>query len=311
MGDQHVTPTDTSQNPLSRFNQFAATCVAGLAVLVVAGGVVRVTGSGLGCDDWPNCDDSAFLNFSSTHAAIEQGNRLLSAVVGAMSAVLAVWAFKLSTTSPRLFMPALLAFVTVLANGVLGGIAVRTDLHPTLVQSHFLLAMASIALTLLAHHRSRAKPPSIQSRQCSKLYRYGLALTALALVTGTVVTGAGPHAGDPSARRYAIDPRLATQIHSLSVLLAISIFGIAAVVATRTGPNSNGPVVLWLATGLLQGFVGYVQYFTDLPEVLVLIHLAGAVSLWGITVELAIRPSATLSQHHDQSAPAHRVVTRS
>ncbi len=311
MGDQHIAPPASSENPLGRFNQFAAACVAGLALLVVAGGVVRVTGSGLGCEDWPNCDDSAFLDFSSTHAAIEQGNRLLSAVVGAMSAVLAVWAFKLLQRAPRLFMPAFLAFLTVLANGVLGGIAVRTDLHPTLVQSHFLLAMASIALTLIAHHRSRANPQSVQSKQCSQLYRYGLALTALALVTGTVVTGAGPHAGDPSARRYAIDLRLATQIHSLSVLLAICIFALAAVVAARQGPNSNGPVALWLATGLSQGLVGYVQYFSDLPEVLVLIHLAGAVSLWCIAVELAIRPSATPIQHHDQSAPAQRVVTRS
>ena len=148
---------------LRRFRQIAIVTVAGLCLLVVAGGVVRLTGSGLGCDDWPNCNDQRFVDVSSGHTAIEQVNRLLSGLIGIPTLAMAIGSFRVRPRRPRtgrtgLVIPSLLVLVTVLANGVVGGIAVRTDLHPALVQSHFLLAMASIAFGLVAVHRASTDP---------------------------------------------------------------------------------------------------------------------------------------------------------
>ena len=144
-----------------RFRQLALVTAIGLCLLVVAGGVVRLTGSGLGCDDWPNCNDQSFVDVSSGHTAIEQVNRLLSGFIGIPTLAMAIGSFRVRPRRPRtgptgLVVPSLGVLFTVLANGVVGGIAVRTDLHPALVQSHFLLAMASIAFALVAVHRAVA-----------------------------------------------------------------------------------------------------------------------------------------------------------
>jgi phage shock protein PspC (stress-responsive transcriptional regulator) len=159
--DREVAERDDDRWTLSteRFRQIALVTVAGLCLLVVAGGVVRLTGSGLGCDDWPNCNDESFVDVSSGHTAIEQLNRLLSGLIGIPTLAMAVGSFRVrprrSRTGPTgLVVPSIAVLVTVLANGVVGGIAVRTDLHPALVQSHFLLAMASIAFGLVAVHRA-------------------------------------------------------------------------------------------------------------------------------------------------------------
>ncbi len=156
---------------LRRFRQIAdPSTAAGLCLLVVAGGVVRLTGSGLGCDDWPNCNDQSFVDVSSGHTAIEQINRLLSGVIGIPTLAMAIGSFRVRPRRPRrgptgLVVPSLLVLVTVLANGVVGGIAVRADLHPALVQSHFLLAMASIAFALVAVRRSSPEPGRRDARR--------------------------------------------------------------------------------------------------------------------------------------------------
>ncbi len=121
----------------------AIVTAAGLCLLVVAGGVVRLTGSGLGCDDWPNCNAQSFVDVSSGHAAIEQVNRLISGFIGIPTLLMVIGSFRVRPRRSGLVGPSIGVLVTVLANAVVGGIAVRTDLHPALVQSHFLLAMAS------------------------------------------------------------------------------------------------------------------------------------------------------------------------
>src|SRR6187549_3169265 len=132
-----------------QFRLIAALTAGGLCLLVVAGGVVRLTGSGLGCDDWPNCNDQSFVDVSDGHTAIEQVNRLLSGFIGLPTLAMAAASFRVRPRRPHtgptgLVIPSLGVLLTVLANGVVGGMAVRADLHPALVQSHFLLAMSSI-----------------------------------------------------------------------------------------------------------------------------------------------------------------------
>ncbi len=278
---------------LKRYRQLAIVTTVGVCVLVVAGGVVRLTGSGLGCDDWPNCNDERFIDVSTGHAAIEQLNRLLSGVIGVPTLLLAVVAFRLAPSGEGFRWPAVGVLVSILANGVVGGLAVRGDLHPALVQSHFLLAMVSIAFGLIAVRRSngwRIAWGSFSRRELTHQLVAGvLALTAAALVTGTVVTGAGPHAGEEDVRRFGFDISNVARIHSVTVLLAV---GCAALLAWRLVQDANpmlrAAVSSWLFVGLLQGGIGYAQYFTGVPELLVGVHLAGATLLWVLTVRLAL-----------------------
>jgi heme a synthase len=139
---------------LRRYRQIAIATVAGVCFLTVAGAVVRLTGSGLGCDDWPNCNAERFIDVSTGHAAIEQVNRLVSGLVGIPTLLMAIGAFRVRPRRRGLRVPSVAVLVSVLANGVVGGIAVRGDLHPALVQSHFLLAMVSIAFGVVAIHRA-------------------------------------------------------------------------------------------------------------------------------------------------------------
>lgn len=281
---------------LRRFRQIAIVTVAGVCLLTVAGAIVRLTGSGLGCDDWPNCNSERFIDVSTGHAAIEQVNRLLSGVIGIPTLLLAIGAFRVRPPRGGLKGPSLGVLVTILGNGVVGGIAVRGDLHPALVQSHFLLAMLSIAFGLVAVHRSRPEP--LRRREdigvtplVTGLFVALTALVATALVTGTVVTGAGPHAGDETARRYSFDISTVAELHSVTVWIAVAIFLLLVVVLRRMpdlAARVNGKLSTWMFIAVLQGGIGYVQYFSNVPAVLVGAHVAGATALWVATVRLVL-----------------------
>ena len=273
------------QMSLRRYRQLALVTTVGICVLVVAGGIVRLTGSGLGCDDWPGCNDTRFIDVSSGHTAIEQINRLLSGLIGIPTLLLAVGSFFVRDRN-GLRWPAIGVLITVLANGVVGGIAVRGDLHPALVQSHFLLAMASIAFGAIAVRRAGSDPYFFR--------RPGIAptllgiMTAAALVTGTVVTGTGPHAGDEDARRFGYDISNVARIHAISVLLAISVALWIGWMLRRTKGRQTSNLSTWIFIGLLQAGIGYTQYFNGVPELLVGAHIAAATALWVVTVWLVL-----------------------
>ena len=278
---------------LARYRQLAIVTTVGICLLVVAGGVVRLTGSGLGCDDWPNCNDERFIDVSTGHAAIEQINRLLSGLIGLPTLLLAIVSFRAAPRGSALRWPAIGVLITVLANGVVGGIAVRRDLHPALVQSHFLLAMLSIAFGLIAVRASSGSP--IDWPRWTMRTRTGLlmsmlvALTAAALTTGTVVTGAGPHAGEQDVRRFGFDIGGVARIHSVTVIAAIATAALLASAVSRHGDRALQVALSgWMFVALLQGGIGYAQYFTGVPELLVGAHIAGATLLWVATVRLAI-----------------------
>ncbi len=297
---------------LRRYRQIAIITVAGVCFLTVAGAIVRLTGSGLGCDDWPNCNNERFIDVSSGHAAIEQINRLVSGLVGIPTLLMAIGAFRVRPVRRGLKVPSLVVFATIVGNGVVGGLAVRGDLHPFLVQSHFLLAMLSIAFGLVAIHRSR--PEHVTPRASigvtplvtALMVALG-ALVAASLATGTVVTGAGPHAGDESARRYGFDISTVAEIHSVTVWIAVAVF-LALVVVLRRDPTlfhrlSSG-ISTWMFIAVVQGGIGYLQYFNDIPATLVAAHVAGATALWVVTVQLiqaALEPLG--SGEHDVHSP--------
>lgn len=276
--------------PMHRYHQIAVVTAVGIAVLVVAGGIVRLTGSGLGCDDWPGCNNTSFVDVSSSHTAIEQINRLLSGVIGVPTLALVVCAPYVAPRRRGLIGPAAGVLATVLANAVLGGIAVRGELHPALVQSHFILAMVSITFALIAVHRSGPDEVArvvLPRPVAGMLWGFG-ALTAVALVTGTVVTGTGPHAGDERAQRFGFDISTVARLHATTVWLAVASCLVLLAVLRRHGmlDGHRSRVSTWVFVALVQGGIGYVQYANGVPELLVGAHLAGATAVWAATVHV-------------------------
>ena len=309
---------------LRRYRQIAIITVAGVCFLTIAGAIVRLTGSGLGCDDWPNCNNERFIDVSSGHAAIEQINRLVSGLVGLPTLLMAIGAFRVRPKRRGLKVPSMVVFVSIVGNGVVGGLAVQGDLHPFLVQSHFLLAMVSIAFGLVAIHRAR--PEHVEHRSTIgvtplitwMLVAFG-ALMAASLATGTVVTGAGPHAGDETARRYGFDISTVAEIHSVTVWIAVAAFLALAVMLRRDRELfdlMSRSLSTWMFVAVVQGGIGYLQYFNDIPAALVATHVAGATALWVVTVQLiqsalepiavhvpAVRTAETLSESRIAPSP--------
>ena len=262
----------------------------GVCFLTVAGAGVRLTGSGLGCDDWPRCNDERFIDVSTGHAAIEQLNRLLSGLIAVPTLLLVVWAFRAAPRGTGLRWPAIGVLMSILANGVIGGFAVLGDLHPALVQSHFLLAMISIAFGLIAVRVGSGR--AIAWKRCARrdpIHQLTAAIvlfTGAALVTGTVVTGAGPHAGDESARRYGFDIGSVARVHSATVIIAVACAVALAWVVMRRAASLRPAMSTWLFVAIVQGGIGYAQYFNGVPELLVWLHVCGATALWVVTVRL-------------------------
>lgn len=275
--------------------QYRKVCLAALlliCLIVVTGAAVRLTGSGLGCDDWPNCNSQQFVDVRTEHAAIEQINRLFTGLVS-VGVIVAVLASLIRSPRRRdLTRLSVGLVIGVLAQVVLGGITVLVDLHPVAVQAHLLLSMALVANAVVLV--SRAGMPTAQRR-----HRVGRSLrrhvwvcataTALAIAFGTVVTGAGPHAGDEKARRFEISITRAAQMHSFAVWLAVgSVVALMYRLRRRAAERAvlDGPLVLWICVAVLQAAIGYLQYFTGVPAALVATHVAGATLLWAVTVGL-------------------------
>ena len=277
---------------LRRYRLAAIVSTGGAVFLTIAGGVVRLTGSGLGCDDWPACNEERFIDVSSGHAAIEQVNRLFSGLIGVPVLLLLVLSFLVKGRS-GLRWPATGVLLTVVANAVVGGFAVRGDLHPVLIQSHFLLAMASISFGMVAVARSGRRPAESPARRgLTSVVAVALTgLTACALATGTIVTGAGPHAGDEESRRFGFDISAVAETHSVTALITIGVALFFAHQVRRVAPSKvlSAAISSWLFVGLLQGAIGYAQYFSGVPETLVSIHITLAAFLWVLTMRVLLR----------------------
>jgi cytochrome c oxidase assembly protein subunit 15 len=250
--------------------------------IVVTGGAVRLTNSGLGCPTWPRCSGSDLVPNSKLgiNGAIEFTNRTLTFVVGVTLALTLVVAWR----QRRQVRLAVLALLGVPAQAVLGGIVVLTDLNPWLVAAHFLLSAAIIAVTFLLWWRvsgQRALPAGMPARLATAALA---AVTALVLVAGTIVTGAGPHAGDlKNGRVHRIHLSIAglAQLHAdlVMVLIGLTIGVLALAYAVQAAALRRAAAVL-LGVELAQGVIGYTQYFLHVPPLLVGLHMLGACLVW-------------------------------
>ncbi|MBW0253159.1 COX15/CtaA family protein [Cellulomonas sp. PS-H5] len=255
--------------------------------IVVTGGAVRLTGSGLGCSTWPQCEPgqftAAFHPETTYHQYVEFGNRTLTGVLGviAVAVALLVWFDRDRSRSYRWLGFAPLA--GVVAQALIGGVVVLLHLHPAWVSLHFMVSMALVAASTLLVHRSReGDGPRIPvvgpwSRRLAPVLG---ALLVLVLALGVITTGAGPHSGDEEVGyRIAVDPYLMARVHAASVWL------FTGMLVVLLWLNRRGPRLLrrrgWVMVGLvaLQGVIGYVQVSTDLPILLVMLHMLGAALL--------------------------------
>lgn len=298
-----------------RFRRVAIVALVLLAVIIVSGAAVRLTGSGLGCDDWPRCSDTKFVDMSSKHAAIEQGNRFFTGAVGVAVIACVLGSLWRAPRRRDLIVLAWLLVAGVLANAVLGGISVKVDLHPIAVQGHMLLSMGLIVAGATLVRRA-GEPDGVPRRPVVGPVTLGLtrahfAAVCVAVVTGTVVTAAGPHAGDETAERLDVAIGAAARVHGISVVVSIAL---ALALAWRVRGNSDdraalvGSLSAWTFAGLLQGAVGYVQYFNGVPALLVGIHVAGATAVMFLATELLLDTHRALAVGVDPAAPAPDAV---
>ncbi len=252
------------------------------SVIVVTGGAVRLTGSGLGCPTWPRCTETTLTPTAeyAVHGVIEFGNRLLTFVLTAVVVALLVATVRARPRRPDLVRLAVLGFLGIPAQALLGGVTVLTGLNPWTVMAHFLLSGVLIGLAVLTHRRASEgdEPPRPLAPAPVRLLGHGvLALTATVLAVGTVVTGSGPHAGDPEAGRTGLYAAAVSQLHAdLVFLLVGATVGLWVACRAVGAERAARAALLLLGVELAQGALGFAQYFTGLPVVLVGLHLAGA-----------------------------------
>lgn len=277
MGERLRTP---SRRLLRRLA--VASLVSNIAI-VVTGGAVRLTASGLGCPTWPRCTDQSFVvhDAMGAHGFIEFGNRMLTFVLAAVA--IATWVVVMRSEPRR---RSLRRLATVLAVGVpaqalLGGVTVLTDLNPYVVALHLLLSMAMISVAVVFVRRvdedDRPPRPTL-ALPAVRLAQATYAVAWCVVYVGTVVTGSGPHAGDADSPRTGLRPAAVSQVHADLVFLLVGLtIGTLVAFVALGAPERAVRAVRWLlGIELAQGLVGFVQYVTDLPVVLVGAHVLGA-----------------------------------
>ncbi|MER6787993.1 COX15/CtaA family protein [Streptomyces sp. NPDC000658] len=268
-------------------------------VIVVTGGAVRLTGSGLGCPTWPKCTDDSLTATSAMgfHGAIEFGNRMLTYVLCAAVGWAIVAARSQKPRRRSLTRLGWAQFWLVMSNAVLGGIVVLVGLNPYSVAAHFLAASALIAVAAVMWQRSLegdGEPRPLVGRPVQQLVWFLVVASGLLIAVGTVVTGAGPHAGDSSeVSRMPLDWETVAKLHAVLAWIVVTLtfalwFILKAVDAPKSPLDRTRDLFLVL---LSQGVIGYVQYFTDLPEILVGLHMLGSALVWiaVLRVPLALR----------------------
>ncbi|MEU6036587.1 COX15/CtaA family protein [Actinomadura sp. NPDC047616] len=277
-------PTPASMRLLALFG------VIGNAGIIATGGAVRVTESGLGCPEWPKCTgDSLVPTHSPEHPAvnmaIEFGNRMLTFLVLAIGLLVFVAALRLRPRRRDLLLLAAAQPLSVVAQAIIGGIVVLTELHPTSVSLHFLVSPALLIFCVALWVRAGegdAAPRALVGPAVRRIAQALVVATGAVLIAGTVVTGTGPHAGDADSRRYGFNIEDVTRVHSLLawVTVALTVTLLAALHRTNAPRDVRRRTLELFGLELGQGVLGYVQYFLGVPAPLVVLHMLCAALMW-------------------------------
>ncbi|MFJ6013588.1 heme A synthase [Streptomyces sp. NPDC092952] len=285
----------------------AMSAVVMAVIIVVTGGAVRLTGSGLGCPTWPKCTDESLTATSEMgfHGVIEFGNRMLTYVLCAAVGWAIVAARSAKPWRRSLTRLGWLQFWVVMGNAVLGGIVVLVGLNPYTVAAHFLLSTALITVAMVTWQRvgeGDEAPRPLVGKAVSQLAWLLAGVSGLLVAVGTVVTGAGRHAGDSSdVHRIPIDWKMIAQLHAdlawAVVALTVALWFVLKAVDAPVGPRHRARDLFLVL--MAQGLIGYVQYFTDTPEILVGLHMLGSCLVWIAVVRVLLslreRPTAPVA----------------
>ena len=283
----------------STYRRITLLAAMAVAVIIVTGGAVRLTGSGLGCPDWPNCARGRLIAPGEYHAMVEDVNRLFTGLVSVAVIVAALGSLRRVPRRRDLSWLSAGLVIGVLAQIALGGLTVLHGLAPPFVMAHFLLSMLLLADAVVLHHRAGLADGATRSIPMvePELARMGwlvVAATAMVVFLGTVVTSSGPHGGDARARRLSFSLHDVARVHGAAVMLLL---GLVIVMAWRLWAGQAPAPVLRRAEALLavlaaQTGVGYLQYFTGVPALLVGVHIAGAAAVWVTALRLQLGLSA-------------------
>jgi cytochrome c oxidase assembly protein subunit 15 len=258
------------------------------AALIVTGGAVRLTGSGLGCPTWPECTPGSYTPVphqaeGQLHAWIEFGNRLLTFLLFFTAVAALILTVKLSkklANKNRLRLLSLFQVLGIFGQAILGGITVLTDLNPIPVAGHYLLSIllisgaSSLRFEIVGYQKITGSP------LLHLLIRLQVFLAFAVLVAGTIVTGSGPHAGDEQAKRFGFNTQMVSVLHADLVIALIVLVLITYLIAKRESRDLLTRLRVFILTVFLQALIGYTQYFTGLPELLVGFHLLGSTLVW-------------------------------
>jgi cytochrome c oxidase assembly protein subunit 15 len=281
-----------------------ATLVANVGI-VVTGGAVRLTGSGLGCPTWPRCTSGSFVPHGELgiHGAIEFGNRMLTFVLIIVAALTWLAVMRSRERMPGARLLATVVLVGIPSQGVVGGLTVLSNLNPWVVSLHLLLSMVLVGLSVVLVDRVRPRsalgPPMPAA---VRLLAYGILVVASAVIyVGTIVTGSGPHAGDRFVPRNGLDPETITQAHAdlVFLLIGLTVGMIVAVLVAHAGARARRAALTLLGVELAQGVVGIVQFLTDLPIVLVGLHMLGAALIVAAATWLVVATSPSPRRDRD------------
>lgn len=265
-----------------------------LGFIIVTGGAVRLTGSGLGCPDWPTCDKGELVAPLEYHHLVEFGNRTITGLVSVAVILAVLGALGREPRRRDLTWLSCGLVAGVIAQIVLGGLTVLFELRPPWVIAHFLVSMALVADAVVLHHRAGLPDWGVSLRRVAPEVtvagRVLLVVASVVLFTGTLVTGAGPHGGDEKVVRIDVPVPDLARVHGTSVmlLLALTLFTVW-LLARTSAPHwirERAHVIVYAL--FVQGAIGYVQYFSGVPAVLVGFHIAGAVVVWVAVLRFAL-----------------------
>jgi heme a synthase len=296
----------------STFRRLAYVTLALLFAIVVSGATVRLTASGLGCENWPRCGDT-FLPEKDFHALVEFGNRGVGFVVGLVSLATAIAAWRVERLPRWVVWSAAALPVTVLLQGILGGITVLVELHPLTVMAHFLLSLVALAIAVVVVLGTQRRGTAAATRSATAPAWLAAALVPSALVlvvTGTLVTAAGPHSGGEDIRRIGnLDEALHVHIGATAVF-GVTFLALAVVLFLARGRLRAELALAAAVLGLLlvQMAIGEIQWRRQLPWGLVLVHVALGTAVWAGVVALAARllTGPRVVDSEDGGIPPHR-----
>ena len=291
----------TSRSTVSpqTYRRFTAAALVALAIIIVSGAAVRLTGSGLGCSDWPNCTEGRLVADLEYHALIEFVNRVFTGVVSIAVALAVAGSLRRNPYRRDLVLWSLGLVAGVIGQIILGAFVVKLHLIPGVVIGHFLLSLVLVTNAVILHHRAGLATssdgeaiigPILVPEPLRRLATFVVIGATVVVLTGTIVTGSGPHGGDEDAERLPFLFNHAARVHGIAVMIFLAITIACALAMVRAGAAARITRSLsqLLVVIVAQGAIGYVQYFTEVPALLVGFHVLGATLLWIATMRFAL-----------------------